>query len=65
MAPVAKLELSALMQKRAEISGEISTRAIVMAFFSTSKTTCCAGFQIYVLLLLVTSKRDLAMSEKP
>ena len=56
MAPITKLELSALIQKEAEISKKISIKAIVMASFSTSKTACYTEFQIYVLLLLVTSK---------
>ena len=65
VACIAREQLLNLIWKEAKVSGEISTRATVMAFFSTSKAACCIRFQIHILLLLVILKRGQVISEKP
>ena len=55
IAPIAKSELLTLIQKRIEVSEEISIGATVMAFSSISKTACYVQFQIHILLLLCYS----------
>jgi len=41
MASAVKSELLALIQKRVEMSGEVSIETVVIAFFSTLKVACC------------------------
>ena len=57
ISPVAKSELSALMQNRAEVSREISTDATVITSLSILKTAYYMAFQAQILLLPVTLRR--------
>jgi len=65
IALVTKSELSALIQKRTEVSEKVSTETTVIASFNAIKAAFCEELQIYILLPLVTLKRSLAISEKP
>ena len=65
MASVVKSELLALIQKRVEVSREVSIETVVIAFFSTLKAAYCEKLQTYILLSLVMLNKSLTMLEKP
>ena len=61
---VAKSKLTTLTLNSAEVFSEARTRVVVMVIFSAVKACSYSSLQVHAVLLLVTLKKEQAISKK-